>query len=98
MIAHRRPKQKTDPLHIPSKYSYENMMKRHTLKHASIQFRNDLLKSQARAMYQNEYDRVNSMLNNHLLNNTHPDYERLVNRRSELKKLAERALYNHEVE
>ena len=98
MIAHRRPKQKTDPLHIPSKYSYENMMKRHTLKHASIQFRNDLLKSQARAMYQNEYDSVNSILNNHLLNNTHTDYERLVNRRSVLKKLAERALYNHDVE
>ena len=98
MIAHRRPKQKTDPLHIPSKYSYENMMKRHTLKHASIQFRNDLIKSQARALYQNEYDRVNSMLNNNLLKNTHTDHNRLVNRRTELKKLVQGALYNHEVE
>ena len=98
MIARRRPKQRTDPVNIPSKYSYENMMKRHTQRIASLQFRNDLLKAQARAMYQNEYDRVNSMVHNHLLKNSHPDYERLVNRRAELKKLVQGGLYKHELE
>ena len=83
---------------IPSKYSYENMMKHHATKHASIQFRNDLLKAKARASYQNEYNRVNSILLHHILNQSHPDYQRLVDRREHLKKLAAGGLYpQHEL-
>ena len=41
----------TTAIKIPAKYNYENMMKKHHLKHASIQFRNDLLKSKSSASY-----------------------------------------------
>ena len=50
---------------IPAKYSYQNMMKNHELKHANIQFRNDLLRARANAAYKNEYDRTHSILHNH---------------------------------
>ena len=96
-----RPKSKeplTKPVRIPEKYSYENIMKKHQLKHASIQFRNDLLKARANASYKNEYDRVNNIMHQHLLNNDHPNYQRLVKRKEELKELASRGLYpQHEL-
>lgn len=81
------------PSRIPEKYSYQSMMKKHELKHASVQFRTDLLRRRANAAYQNEYDRVNSMLHNHLLHNSSPDYHRLTERKEHLKKLASQAMY-----
>ena len=88
----------TAPVKIPAKYSYENLMKKHQLKHASIQFRNDLLKARANAAYKNEYDRVNSMLHNHLLHNSSPEHRRLVERKEQLKRLASDGLYpQHEL-
>ena len=88
----------TSPTTIPAKYNYENMMKRHQLKHASIQFRNDLLKSRSNAAYKNELDRVNSMLHNHLLHRDHPNYQLLMHRKEHLKKLASEGLYpEHEL-
>ena len=57
---------------IPAKYSYANLIQQHKSKHASIQFRSDLLRSQAQASYQNEYNRIRSMLHNHTLSQTHP--------------------------
>ena len=81
------------PNRTPDKYSYQSMMKKHELKHASVQFRTDLLRRRANAAYQNEYDRVNSMLHNHLLHNSSPDYHRLTERKDHLKKLASQAMY-----
>jgi hypothetical protein len=78
---------------IPGNYNYQSMMKKHELKHASVQFRTDLLRRRANAAYQNEYDRVNSMLHHHLLHNTSPDYNRLTERKEHLKKLASQAMY-----
>ena len=86
------------PIKIPSKYSYQNMMKKHELKHASIQFRNDMLKARANAAYKNEYDRINGMIHNHMLNNSHPSYDTLVQRKEHLKRLASDGLYpQHEL-
>ena len=83
---------------IPEKYSYQAMMKKRELKHASIHFRNELLKRRASAAYQNEYDRVNSMLHNHLLHRDHPEYELLTRRKEHLKTLASQAMYpEHEI-
>ena len=85
-------------VNIPSKYSYENMMKKHQLKHANIQFRNDLLKSRANAAYKNEYDRVNNILHNHILNNSSPSHYTLVERREQVKRLVADGLYpQHEL-
>ena len=83
------------PRRIP--HSYHNIMERHHRRHASIQFRNDLLKSQARANYHNEYDRLTGILNNTVLK--HGDKERLMNRKEELKKLAHHSFYppHHEI-
>jgi len=83
----------TKAVNIPSKCSYQNMMKNHELKHANIQFRNDLLKSRANAAYKNEYDRINSMLHNHILHNSSPSRDTLVERREHLKKLVSDGLY-----
>ena len=85
-------------VNIPAKYSYQNMIKNHELKHANIQFRNDLLKARANAAYKNEYDRINSMIHNHLLNKVHPSYELLNQRKEHLKRLASDGLYpQHEL-
>ena len=85
-------------VNIPEKYSYQNMMKKHELKHASIQFRNDLLKARSNAAYKNEYDRVNSMIHNHILNNSHPSIDTLNHRKEHLKRLASDGLYpQHEL-
>ena len=83
------------PRRIP--YSYHKIMERHHRRHASIQFRNDLLKAQARANYHNEYDRLTGILNNTVLK--HGDKERLMNRKEELKKLAQHSFYpaHHEI-
>ena len=89
----------TNAVKIPAKYSYENMMKKHHLKHASIQFRNDLLRSHARASYQNEYDRINSMLHNHILSQSNPERAILEHRKDHMKRLALESVYppEHEI-
>jgi hypothetical protein len=83
------------PAKIP--YSYHAIMERHKRKHASIQFRNDLLKAQTRANYHNEYDRLTGILNNTVLR--HGDKERLMNRKDELRKLAQDSFHppHHEI-
>ena len=97
LVPYRR-KGATEPLKVPSRYSYENMMKQHQLKHASIDFRNNLLKSRANAAYKNEYDRVHSMLQHHILHNSSPYHELLKDRKEHLKKLVSDRLYpQHEL-
>ena len=85
----------TKPVRIP--YSYHAIMERHRLKHASIQFRTDMLKAQARSNYHNEYDRLTGIMNNTVLG--HGDKERLMNRKAELRKLAQDSFYppHHEI-
>ena len=83
------------PRRVP--YSYHKIMERHHRRHASIHFRNDLLRAQARANYHNEYDRLTGILNNTVLG--HRDKERLMNRKEELKRLAHASFYppHHEI-
>jgi len=83
------------PRRVP--YSYHKLMERHQRRHASIQFRNDLLKAQARANYHNEYDRLTGIMNSTVLG--HGDKERLMNRKEELKRLAQASFYppHHEI-
>lgn len=88
----------TTAVKIPAKYNYENMMKKHHLKHASIQFRNDLLKSKASASYQNEYDRINGMLHNNILSQAHPQRAILEHRKHHMKRLASESVYPSEHE
>ena len=61
-------------------------MKRLATKQASIQFRHDILASQQRVNYMNEYDRLASVLS-HNITLGHVDYQRLKSRQTELKKL-----------
>ena len=84
---------------IPANYSYASIMKKHQLKHASIQFRNDLLKAQAQASYQNEYDRINGMLHNHILSQTSPQRGILEHRKEHMKRLWNESVYppEHEI-
>jgi len=85
-------------VNIPAKYSCQNMMKNHEMKHANIQFRNDLLKARSNAAYKNEYDRINSMLHNHILHNSSPSYDTLIERREHLKRLVSEGLHpQHEL-
>ena len=88
----------TRPVRIPERYSHQNVMKRHEQKHASINFRNNLLQSRANAAYKNEYDRVNSMLHHHLLSQSSPEYSRLTQRKDNIKKMVGQGLYpQHEL-
>ena len=66
-------------------YTYDKIMKAYHEKHASIHFRNNLLKSQARANYHNEYDRISGILNDTVLG--HGDKQRLLDRKQELQGL-----------
>ena len=79
-------------VNIPAKYSYQNMMKNHELKHANIQFRNDMLKARANAAYKNEYDRINSILHNHILHNSSPSLDTLNERKRLFKEAGVRWL------
>ena len=83
------------PRRVP--HSYHHIMERHQRRHASIHFRNDLLKAQARTNYHNEYDRLTGILNSTVLK--HGDKERLMNRKEELKRLAHASFYppHHEI-
>ena len=73
----------TVPKRFP--YTYEKNMKAYHQKHASIQFRKDLMQAQTRANYHNEFDRISGILNDTALK--HDDKERLLNRKSELRNL-----------
>ena len=79
------------PRRLPRSHSMHHIMERHHRRHASIQFRNDLLEAQARANYHNEYDRLTGILNSNVLHNG--DKERLTNRKDELKRLAHASFY-----
>ena len=56
-------------------------------KQAYALFRNNLIKRQRGIDYQLESDKINGILANSLLSQTHPNYERLKNRANELSKL-----------
>lgn len=73
---------------IPAKHLYPALMERHRVKHASINFRNDMLKAQARSQYHNEFDRIKSILAHTIVPEGHMSRERLDNRLKELKRLA----------
>ena len=64
----------------------EQIMKRLATKQASIQFRHDILASQQRVNYMNEYDRLASVLS-HNTTLGHVDYQRLKSRQTELNNL-----------
>jgi hypothetical protein len=54
-------------------------------------FRHNILKSQKGKDYQMESDRINGILQNSALSQTHPNYRRLKHRAEELKKLGAQA-------
>lgn len=99
----RKAKQsENEGLIAPSKVSYnvKRIMERHQLKHASIQFRHDMIQKQNRINYQNEHDRLTGILNNKIILGLRPaDMARLTNRQQELKQLHQQSVYpdNHEI-
>ena len=60
-------------------------------KAAYITFRHNILKRQKGKNYQMESDKINGILENSALSQTHPNYKRLKNRAEELKKLGAKA-------
>ena len=60
-------------------------------KAAYTTFRHNILKRQKGKNYQVESDRINSILANSALSQTHPNYHRLKHRAEELKKLGAKA-------
>ena len=104
-VTHHKAKKRSDPekkvtqmpqtQDIPSKYLYPAMIERHRIKHASINFRNDMLKAHARAQYHNEFDRIRSILSQTTVPQGHMGRERLENRLMELKRLAAESVHPH---
>ena len=84
---------------IPANHLYPALIERQRMKHASIQFRNDMLKANARAHYHNEYDRIRSILTHTVVPQGHMSRERLENRAKELKRLAMESVHppHHEI-
>jgi hypothetical protein len=56
-------------------------------RHSYSTFRHNILKVQKGRDYQMESDRINGILQNSALSQTHPNYRRLKHRAEELKKL-----------
>ena len=54
-------------------------------------FRNNILTRQKGKHYQMESDKINGILENSALSQTHPNYQRLKHRAEELKKLGAKA-------
>ena len=54
-------------------------------------FRNNILTRQKGKNYQMESDKINGILENSALSQTHPNYQRLKHRAEELKKLGAKA-------
>ena len=71
---------------IVPRSNYTDFLKKHNIKHESLQLRHDALKSNRRLNYINEYDRIQGMLS-HNITHGHYDYQRLKNRQADLKKL-----------
>jgi len=60
------------------------------MKHASVHHRNEILSTQRRVNYVNEYDRLAGLLS-HNITRGHVDYNRLKNRQAELRRLYEQS-------
>ena len=60
-------------------------------KAAYTTFRNNILTRQKGKNYQMESDKINGILENSALSQTHPNYQRLKHRAEELKKLGAKA-------
>ena len=56
-------------------------------KKESVHVRHNILRKQKGTNYQMESDRINGILQNSLLSQTHPNYARLKNRAKELEEL-----------
>ena len=67
------------------------MLKAVNDKAACTTFRNNIITRQKGKNYQMESDRINGILTNSALSQTHPDYQRLKHRAEELKKLGAKA-------
>ena len=67
------------------------LQKENLAKPASVRFRNDILKSQQRANYKNEYDRIQGIIEGYADRFARPggghEKHKLLNRQNELKKL-----------
>ena len=70
---------------IPSKYSWKRLKEFRESKIANARFRNDLIKKQVQTNYVNEFNRIKSVLENHVLKDA--DLDRLTNRMFQLKDL-----------
>jgi hypothetical protein len=70
---------------IPSKYSWKSLKEFRENKTANARFRHELLQNQVKSNYINEFNRVKSILDNHVLKEA--DMSRLTNRMSELQAL-----------
>ena len=85
-------------LHIDTpSYNTEYLKKLHKMlevvndRQAYTTFRHNILKRQTGKNYQMESDRINGILQNSALSQTHPNYRRLKHRAEELKKLGAQA-------
>jgi len=72
----------------PSKYSWKRLKEFRENKLANARFRHDLIQNQVKSNYINEFNRVKSILDNHVLKDA--DMDRLTNRMSELRALFEK--------
>ena len=73
---------------IPNKYSWKTLKEFRENKTANARFRHELLQNQIKSNYINEYNRIKSTLDNHILKDA--DYDRLSNRMTELRALFEK--------
>jgi|LakMenE18May11ns_1017448.scaffolds.fasta_scaffold8962320_1 hypothetical protein len=73
---------------IPNQYSWKKLKEFRENKTANARFRHELLQKQINSNYINEYNRIKSILDNHVLKDA--DMERLSNRMTELRTLFEK--------
>ena len=64
----------------------EMILKELAMKHASVHHRNEILATQHRLNYMNEYNRLAGLLSQNITHG-HVDYNRLKNRQAELRRL-----------
>ena len=73
---------------IPNQYSWKKLKEFRENKTANARFRHELLQKQINSNYINEFNRVKSILDNHILKDS--DIDRLSNRMTELRTLFEK--------
>ena len=90
LLMHRGQSHKNERKHLSHYKRVQDLLDSYLTRHASLEFRNNVLRKQKKLNYQLEYDRIRSVLGNNLI--PHTTKAMIQKRMVELQNLGARAV------